>query len=1122
MTDTTLNPGGGNSDQEYSASHWVKRSLAVMFGLGLVATLCVVFTRVIVARVPEQRATLEKLIAERTGLAVSFENVRFSWGLDGTGAVFTRVVLTDPKADRVRVVAPELRVELDTWDLLRHRQFSLGHVTLASPDIEIIGDAAGPAIQRSARPRDREPLRRDEAALIRSYLSWAELMPAGRIEVEGARVHLKRRGERVASHSFTLSDAVISRGSSSFNAHGTMLLSQDVGQSLFVSAKFEGLTTGARVSGDLRVIARRVFLERLPVAGLAGRGTIDAKLQIQDGLLASASWQLSARDMQLNGDGGTRFDHATVSGRMSRESQDLLLQFEDLQLTRGARLERAPMLSARMQIDSDSLQVTRTTVQAERLPFMATEFFAGLLAPQLETATLAATDVWTPTAGMLRDVRFDSGPRGRAAWTFSARVAGGALSRAADLAQLAQLQGAVRADPRGLTLAFDPGNSVALSMGAGLEPRTVTLGGELVLLANDSTPGWRFKSFTATQGASTVAADGAWQPGAKSAEALNLTLAQVDRAWLQDVWTLLAANAPPPGLFVDVQQATIVEGRLAMASAADGSVNWSRSSGQLALAEIATQLDATTRLTAGRGTLTFARGAAQLRLDAGSVDELELNSAQLDWPRRGAPRLRVALAGDLKSPLIRDALHAQGLDRLAGSVVLDAEARGEHELRHPELWRVTARLRDGRVPVGAGLPPAENLAGTLRYSARQLRGLELQGDWLGGPIEIEARRASARGPLSFTLHGVADAAPLLALSGKAEATQRVNGQLAWSGSAEPGAENGSWQITLASNLSGIESQLPEPFDKLRARAVPISAQLNVTADGIRDFTIESADDLSIHGQVRGGITTAKFTLRGVAGELRRAAQDAANPRLQIDTLDLKRAPAVLAVAGALLPADADLTLTVADLRNGSNSFGTLSAELERRESGLAFSVESSATAAHQLVARGECQANGRCDAEFSAATAQLAALLRDVRLPDEWPLASLHASGTLAWPVDAGADVVRSLTGSFDLSTEGVDREHQLAARGTIADGQILFADVQGTGPAPDQVFRGNGRIGLVVRDYDVTVDYERVALAAAAVPTPARARLTRAWNAVRGSVARRGWTEAPDSKRVQWHGTWD
>ena len=90
-------------------------------------------------------------------------------------------------------------------------------------------------------------------------------------------------------------------------------------------------------------------------------------------------------------------------------------------------------------------------------------------------------------------------------------------------------------------------------------------------------------------------------------------------------------------------------------------------------------------------------------------------------------------------------------------------------------------------------------------------------------------------------------------------------------------------------------------------------------------------------------------------------------------------------------------------------------------------------------------------------------------------------------------------------------------------------ADLQRRDPAArvqrpaDQVFRGSGRLGLDSRDYDLTIDYERIAAAAAAVPTPARARLTRAWNALRGSAARRGWTEAPpEARRVQWHGYWD
>jgi hypothetical protein len=173
-------------------------------------------------------------------------------------------------------------------------------------------------------------------------------------------------------------------------------------------------------------------------------------------------------------------------------------------------------------------------------------------------------------------------------------------------------------------------------------------------------------------------------------------------------------------------------------------------------------------------------------------------------------------------------------------------------------------------------------------------------------------------------------------------------------------------------------------------------------------------------------------------------------------------------------------------------------------------------------ARGRCDAGGHCHSEFSADSAQLAALLRGVQLPAEWPATSLRAAGTLDWPV--GLTDVDALGGSFEVSTQGMNADHQMTAHATLADGQILLAELQGTGPAPDEVFRGSGRIGLETRDYDVTVDYERVALAATAVPSTARARFARAWNAVRGSAARHGLaaTANPETRRVQWHGSWD
>ena len=295
MTEAALEQRG---DVE-SSSAWMRRTVLVSFCVLLLGTLAVVFARVIAARVPEQRATLEKLITDRTGLDVRFDNVHFAWNLDGTSAVFERVELTDPKRGRVRVVAPELRVEFDTWDYLRHHEFSLGHVTLSSPDIEIVGDADTPGVAGAPHGKVRAAAHvpvDDEAALVRRFTAWAELMPNGRIEVEGARVHLLRRGDRGARTTFTLSQAVISRGASTFNAFGTMLLSQDVGQSLFVSAKLEGLGTNSRVSGDLRLIARRVFLDRIPMTGWTrvaarGRGTLDATLRLENGRVESGSWK---------------------------------------------------------------------------------------------------------------------------------------------------------------------------------------------------------------------------------------------------------------------------------------------------------------------------------------------------------------------------------------------------------------------------------------------------------------------------------------------------------------------------------------------------------------------------------------------------------------------------------------------------------------------------------------------------------------------------------------------------------------------------------------------------------------------------------------------------------------
>jgi hypothetical protein len=1125
MTDRTLDPGGAIQEKEWeSDSHWVKRTVAVVFFAGLIVTLAVVFTRVIGARIPEQRATLEKLITDRTGLVVRFDNVHFAWDLDGTSAVFTHVELTDPKAGRVRVVAPELRVEFDTWDFLRHHQFSLGHVTLSSPDIEITGDAeesmAVAAAVRGSKRGTASP-RLDERLLVRQYLRWAELMPVGRIEVEGARVHLLRRGQsskdKIAPrHSFTLSQAVVSRGNSTFNAHGTLLLSQDVGQSLFVSAKLDGLGPGGKISGDLRVIARRVFLQEMPFAGLHGRGTLDARISLRDGRIDTGSWQASAREIEMQGEDRARFDHVSLNGKLRREANDVLLEFTGFQVTRGSRLERAPALSARLAMAPGRLEVLRTTAQAEKMPLMAAEFIAGVLEPRFGGYLPAVPAQWTASAGELRDLRFDSGSKTDSTWNFSAHVSGLDLTRA-DHARLSQLAAQLRLDPREISLRFDPQHAASFRFDPGAEPRPLNLGGELVVnVAGDSTT-LRFAGFSAASEAARLQADGNWRPGLARPGVLRVEVTEVDRALLADAWSLLSSDRPPPDFFADVTAGKILDGKVELLPQASGGTDWSRSSGTLVFADLGTGGVDMPRVSAGAGSVKFARGGSRLEIRSGQLEDLTIRSASLERPGTGAPRLRATLAGNLDSPVLRAVLDSQGLERLKGNVELDTDARGERELRDPDLWRVTARVSEASVPLGGGLPPIESLAGTIRYSAGQLRGVALAGNWLGGSIEVESRRAGTRA-LLLAVKGEADAAPLLKLLGQADVSQRVNGRFAWTGSAQPGADGAPWRLTLASNLDGVESRLPAPFDKTRARDVPVEAELSIGRDGIHDYLVNGAQ-LQVRGKVTPAGTQASFQVHGISGALLRPAGDA-SPEVRIERLDLARAPQVLAAAGTLLPADSELSISVDDTRQGGRGLGALHASISRQENALRFALDTPAPAIHQLQARGQC-VEQKCSAQFTADTRHLAALLGEVRLPAEWPMAALHATGSMDWGLDDG-DAARSLAGRFDIQAEGASSHHQLTARATLANGRIDLTQVQGSGPEPDLVFRGNGSIGLAEREYDLTVDYERISLAATAVPSTARAPLTRAWNAVRGSVARRGWTEAPVTRRVQWHGTWD
>src|SRR5262245_64060355 len=89
-------------------------SVAVSFA----ATFIVAY-ELAVARVPEHRARLERLVQAQTGLDVRFNELTLRWGWYGPEAVFRRVELGEPGRSNVLLRAPQLIVGVDAWRTLR-------------------------------------------------------------------------------------------------------------------------------------------------------------------------------------------------------------------------------------------------------------------------------------------------------------------------------------------------------------------------------------------------------------------------------------------------------------------------------------------------------------------------------------------------------------------------------------------------------------------------------------------------------------------------------------------------------------------------------------------------------------------------------------------------------------------------------------------------------------------------------------------------------------------------------------------------------------------------------------------------------------------------------------------
>ena len=822
------------------------------------------------------------------------------------------------------------------------------------------------------------------------------------------------------------------------------------------------------VSGDLRVIARRVFLDKLPLH--RGERPRHARCDAAAARTGSSSRRAGRRaraSSRFDDDAHARFDHLTVNGKLERDAR----RFPAAVHRPAAHARRAPRARAATlgaaQLEPGTTRIARTTLRCRaravhgRRVHRATaraaargsrQRIAGRLGSHRRRAARRALRFRPKSAGFAAagpSMRADRRrrPRARAAITrASARCRGEVAARCT-------------ANSRSTSI---PRNAVNVRAPGARRAARVNLGGRLVD-ARCATPR-AVRSILRAQRRSCARARAS---GTRRAQPLGAHRRRMSIArCCSTAGHCSRATRARRRCWLTSAAATWSKATESADAARRGrrrAVNWQRSSGKLQLAGACELRARTCRASsAGRGTLEFARGDAKLLLDGGEVEQLAVTSARVDWPRTArracTPRCRATwrrrAAPDVARPGARSS-HRHG-DARSGCARREGTAPAGTVARQRALARRVGAAR--RRSAAA----SKNSPAPLRYSGGQLRGAGARGH-AGSVVRSKSNRAAptARGSLSFAISGVADAAPLLRLLGKTDAASRVERPAFLDGHGAALERQGRRCLAAVARQHAHRRREPaaRAVRQARARALPVNAQLRVDVDGIQDFSSRVAAIVKIRGAFENGVTTARFEVQGVTGELRRDGQCVAARFASSDSTSSARRRCSRWPRPCCRPT-ANSRVNIDDLRHGDRSLGARAGDAcASRDAGVEFSLESTQSAPHQMTAQGRARAMRAAGLEFTADTDHLAALLRGIAA----------AGGMAHRDAARGRRTVlaRRMSrrsgaragGQFDLETQGRDSSHQLLASATLADGQIALANVQGTGPAADQVFRGSGRV---------------------------------------------------------------
>ena len=849
---------------------WVRRSIVTAVGLGSLATTLLITYELALARMPEHRAALERLVRGQTGLDVRFNELGFRWGWYGPEAVFQRVELAEPGNASVVLRAPQLTVGFDAWRTVRSGHLSPGRITLVAPDIDLekLARRAGPAVRDSAPAASASTTTAQRAQLLQR---WRD----GRVDLQGGTLRLPGPTPNSGPLTLHIRRASLRRSEDEWNGFGLVFLPERLGRTARVVFQVRGdLAQPRTLNGALRFEGMRVafagwreMFANFPVLARnlpeAGSGDVNVHLTLESGRIDKADGQVRATDVTLAVPAWEQterpdvppsyasrapltLDYLSGEWRFVRRLDGSQLQIEQLALSRDEQDPPLPRIS---------IEIAPGHVRGDvaTAPLHSAARVMRWLAPQLLPddvrlkGTLQDIDVdWNAARPMgerlaasahVIDARIASRSQAMALEGLRTRFVGSENRVIAEVsAHSARLEREGTAEPLdGLKVASSL-QWQRLDSGWALAVPELTIAhdmGELSLNAS-------------------ISGDSA---GAVPVLEAHGVLTNADVAELQRQFASRFVQLFGPAV-MRLAGGRIEEARFELKGPLDerliaSPANAFKGSAVLHEARIAAD-EAWPEAKGVEATLTWNGARIRASVSEGRVGAFQLDSLDAQWDVSGERASRVAgrangrvedaLAWVREHPELQE--HVPHLQDLVarGDAVLDFDvavpARPSTPHAEPAKPRVrVATLLDGvEFRVAPELPPVESLRGSLAFDSGRLQRSTLEGTWLGGPLTLKVSERSDRRvqAMSVQAQGTIDATKLVALT-QLNHLPEVSGETPWSGDfvyfSPTDTEPARWQGHADGTLIGIASELPAPFAKLAESSLPIRVDITGSGEG---------------------------------------------------------------------------------------------------------------------------------------------------------------------------------------------------------------------------------------------------------------------------------------------------